>query len=72
MQTEWMEIAEFAAYVMAVVVGLDMIAERWLPCCKNKAKASSQNARLLPEHQQDVDETIFSASTSSFEVYEEN
>ena len=36
METEWMEVAEFAAYVVAVIVGLDMIAERWLPCCKSR------------------------------------
>lgn len=33
-----MDIAEFAAYVVAVAVGLDMIAERWLTCCKYKRR----------------------------------
>lgn len=36
MEESWMHAAEFGAYVVAVVVGLDMIAERWLPCCKTR------------------------------------
>ena len=36
MDESWMHVAEFAAYIVAVMVGLDMIAERWFPCCKTK------------------------------------
>ena len=36
MDSEMLDVAEFAAYIMAVLVGLDMIAERWLPCCRTK------------------------------------
>jgi hypothetical protein len=35
METEWMDIAEFSAYVIAVLVGLDMLIVR---CCKCKKK----------------------------------
>ena len=38
MENEWIDIAEFTAYIVAVVVGLDMIAERWFHCCKSKNK----------------------------------
>lgn len=36
MEESWMNIAEFSAYIVAVMVGLDMIAERWFSCCKTK------------------------------------
>ena len=47
MQTEWMEIAEFAAYIVAVLVGVDMIAERWIPCYKSKRPVAQRPASPL-------------------------
>lgn len=36
MEAEWMDIAEFSAYVIAVLVGIDMLIARCSVWCKKK------------------------------------
>ena len=60
MEESWMHVAEFAAYIVAVVVGLDMIAERWFPCCKTK-QVGELNEVLVgdgPDSSSDDDGTV--------------
>lgn len=63
MQADLLEIAEFTAYIVAVLVGLDMIAERWLPCyrTKNSMEASPNSPASA---------TIENGETSSPEISE--
>ena len=60
MEESWMHVAEFSAYIIAVVVGLDMIAERWFPCCKTKQAGELQEVLVGngPESSSDDDETV--------------
>ena len=58
MEESWMHVAEFAAYVVAVVVGLDMIAERWFPCCKTKQAGELQEVLIGEGPESDNDGTV--------------
>ena len=58
MEESWMHVAEFAAYVVAVVVGLDMIAERWFPCCKTKQVDELQEVLIGEGPESDDDGTV--------------
>lgn len=60
MEESWMHVAEFAAYIVAVVVGLDMIAERWFPCCKTKQAGELQEVLVVdrPDSSSDDDGTV--------------
>jgi hypothetical protein len=64
MEESWMHIAEFGAYVVAVVVGLDMIAERWLPCCKTRKVDELQEVLIVdnPEPSNDDDDGTVNAN----------
>ena len=66
MEESWMHAAEFAAYVVAVVVGLDMIAERWFPRCKAKEEEEEELQEVLivdnPEPSNDDDDGTVSAN----------
>ena len=44
MEAEWMDIAEFSAYVIAVLVGLDMLAAR---CCSKKPDKSDDEEEII-------------------------
>ena len=56
MEESWMHVAEFSAYIIAVVVGLDMIAERWFPCCKTKQAGELQEVLVADRPDSSSDE----------------
>jgi len=55
MEESWMNIAEFSAYIVAVMVGLDMIAERWFSCCKTKQVNELQEILIANNNDPDFD-----------------